>query len=148
MSPLPRKPQTILLADDEPYNLGWVAEFLESKGYRMEMVDTVDRALERLHAVQFRAVIADLGIPMISGYQALKGRDPLFAKYPGLMIADYARNHGHLDRQVIVYSVHDDALVAAVTARIGCTYLLKGRPRHFKDELEEVLAYDPLAKGK
>ena len=72
--------------------------------------------------------------------------DPVYEKYPGLTVADYARQRGHLGRQVIVYSVHDDDAVRAEVVRLGSTYLMKGRPRQFKRELEDVLSYDPLAQ--
>jgi len=46
----------------------------------------------------------------------------------------------------IVYSVHDDDAVKRETKRIRCTYLMKGRPRQFKEELKQVLSYDPLSE--
>jgi CheY-like chemotaxis protein len=146
MTTLPRKADTILVADDEPYNLQWVVEFLEDKDYKVSVVDNVDFAIRQLQEIQFRAVIADLSIPLLIPDSLLEGKDPLFQRYPGLLIAEYARNHGHLGRQVIVYSVHDDPMVHTVAKRIGCTYLMKGRPRQFKEELEDVLSYDPLAQ--
>jgi hypothetical protein len=72
-------------------------------------------------------------------------RDPLFQRYPGLLVADYARNHNHTGRQVVVYSVHDDPHVRELTDKLGVTYLLKGRPRILKGELKTVLSFDPLA---
>jgi CheY-like chemotaxis protein len=140
---------TILLADDEPYNLLWVAEFLESRGYKVVQAETVDAALSRLTETLFRAVVADLAIP-VSEKEGGKGPvDPVVARYPGLRVAEYARNQGHRGRQVIVYSVYDEPEVEALAAKMGYTYLLKGRPRQFKEELAEVLAYDPsLAAGQ
>ncbi|HEX2206150.1 MAG TPA: response regulator [Longimicrobium sp.] len=143
---LPRKKETILLADDEPFNLEWVTEYLESKGFTVEVVDHVDAALAQLRAARFRIVIADLSIPAREPNKLPQARDPLTQKYPGLVIAEYARNRGHLGRQVVVYSVHDDPLVQAFTQKIGCTYIHKGRPRQFKVELDEILKYDPLGK--
>ena len=145
MTELPRKADTILLADDEPYNLQWIQEYLATKTFQVTVVTNVDLAVAALQASRFRAVIADLSIPFRNPYQVLGHAEPLHTKYPGLVIAEYARTRGHLDRQVIVYSVHDDDLVRAYSARIGATYLLKGRPRQFKDELDSVLSYDPLS---
>ena len=48
MTALPRKTDTILLADDEPYNLQWVVEFLEDKDYKVSVVDNVDFAIRQL----------------------------------------------------------------------------------------------------
>jgi hypothetical protein len=54
-----------------------------------------------------------------------------------------ARNRGYRDRQVVIYSVHRDAAVAEEAARLGCTYILKGRPKEIINELKEVVSYDP-----
>jgi CheY-like chemotaxis protein len=141
---LPRLIRTVLMADDEPFNLEWVMEYLASKAYDVEVVDHVDAAIQRLQEVRFRCVIADLSIPVRQPNHLPGTTDALAVQYPGLTIAKYARTRGHLDRQVIVYSVHDDPLVEAFTRKIGCTYLHKGRPRQFKGELDEVLRFDPL----
>jgi hypothetical protein len=55
-------------------------------------------------------------------------------------------NHNHTGRQVVVYSVHDDVQVRDFSVRLGVTYLLKGRPRILKEEINDVLSFDPLAK--
>jgi DNA-binding response OmpR family regulator len=146
MSELPRKDGTILLADDEPYHLEWIEDFLGRKGYHVDVATSVDDALSRLQKARYRSVVADLSIPFRNPYPVLSRPEPIHERYPGLIIAEYARNRGHLGRQVIVYSVHDDPAVQAYSRRLGATYLLKGRPRRFKDELEDVLSYDPLAK--
>jgi CheY-like chemotaxis protein len=145
---LSRKEDTILLADDEPYNLQFIVDFLASLNYETVIADNVDKAILRMQEHRFRAVIADLSIPLLPPQSLLKDRDPLFQKYPGLLVADYARNHNHTGRQVIVYSVHDDAQVRELAGKLGLTYLLKGRPRIMKQEIKEVLSYDPLAKPK
>src|SRR5262245_22807918 len=143
MKDLPRKEDTILLVDDEPYHLGWVVEFLETLKYKTVVADNVDNGLLRLQEFRFRSIIADLSVPLLPPQSLLMGRDPLFQKYPGLLVADYARNHNHTGRQVIVYSVHDDPQVRDLSNRLGVTYLLKGRPRVFKEELKDLLSFDP-----
>jgi len=146
MSEPHRKEDTILIADDEPYNLQFILDFLELLEYKTVVADNVDNAIRRLQEFRFRAVVADLSIPLLPPQSLLTGRDPLFQKYPGLLVADYARNHNHTGRQVIVYSVHDDAQVRELAGRLGVTYLLKGRPRLLKEEIKDVLSFDPLAK--
>jgi CheY-like chemotaxis protein len=141
----PRLADTFLIADDEPYNLQWLIDYIEAIKYKVVVADTVDAALAELQRAQFRAVIADLSIPVLAQEVIFRGREPLFQSYPGLAIAESARSSGHLDRQVIVYSVYDDPLVRAYTAKIGCTYLRKGRPRQLKEEIDAVLSYDPLS---
>lgn len=147
MKELPRKADTILIADDEPYNLQFIMDYLESLKYKTVIADNVDEAILRLQESRYRAVIADLSIPILPPRSLLTDRAPLFEKYPGLLVADYARNHNHTDRQVLVYSVHDDMQVRELTKRLGIVYLLKGRPRILKDEIKDVLSYDPFAKS-
>lgn len=143
---VPRKADTILIADDEAYNIGFLPEFLEGLNYKTEVVENVDAALSCLQEARYRMVLADLSIPLLPPQSLLAGRDALYHKYPGLLIADFARNHNHTGRQVVLYSVHEDPHVRDFASRYGVTYLLKGRPRAIKEEIREVLAYDPLAK--
>lgn len=146
MSELPRKEKTILVADDEPYNLQWILDFLESLGYTTVVAENVDSAIRHLEEFRFRAVIADLSIPLSPPQSLLAGKDSIFEKYPGLLVADFARNHSHTGKQVIVYSVHDDTQVRELASRLGVTYLLKGRPRLLKDEIKDILSFDPFAR--
>jgi CheY-like chemotaxis protein len=55
----------LLFVDDEPENVRLVAEILgESLGLPVEVVDTVEQAVLRLHETPWRAVIMDLFIPL------------------------------------------------------------------------------------
>lgn len=147
LSSRPRRAKTILLADDEPYNLEWLVDYIESLGLKTHVCKNVDEAVQSIERETFRAVIADLGIPALDVATYITSQDPVIQRYPGLLIADRARNLGHTDRQVIVYSVYDDAAVSDAAKKLRCTYILKGRPRRFKEEITEILQYDPLAPG-
>lgn len=147
MNLLPLKSDTILLADDEPYNLQWVVDWLDSLKYKVVIAETVDAGIRFLETARFRTVIADLSIPLDSPQLTLDGKSPLYLTYPGLVLADFARNHDHTARQVLVYSVHDDLLVRAYSEKFGFTYLLKGRPRSLKQEIEAVLRLHDPRKG-
>ena len=51
---------------------------------------------------------------------------------------------------MIVYSVYDEPEVEALAAKMGYTYLLKGRPRQFKEwgiYPVRILQHDPLFEG-
>jgi CheY-like chemotaxis protein len=148
MKDQPRKEDTILIADDEPYHLQFIVDFLESLNYKTVVADNVDKAILRLQENRFRALIVDLSIPLLPPQSLLKDRDPLFQKYPGLLVADYARNHNHTGEQVVLYSVHDDVQVREVSDKLRVNYVLKGRPRILKEVIRDVLSYDPLAKPK
>ena len=140
------KNDTILIVEDEPIYADWLFDFIESIEYNYQHVKTVDEAIDVLANTRFRVVIVDLSVPCS---ETLRGtassKSATYSEYPGLFAADFARNHGHRGRQVIVYSVHEQASIKEVTNRLGCTYLAKGRPRSFKDELRNVLSYDPRA---
>lgn len=148
MTGIPRKEKTVLIADDELFNLQFVVDFLEAKSYLVEVAVNVDAAIAMLQKARYRMVLADLSIPLLPPHALLAGREPLFHKYPGLLIADYARNHNHTGRQVVIYSVHEDAQVRDFSKLYGTGYILKGRPRILKDEILDILSYDPLAKPK
>jgi hypothetical protein len=44
---------------------------------------------------------------------------------------------------VIIYCVHRDPAVTDEAKRLGCTYIIKGRPKEIKRELDDVVSYDP-----
>jgi CheY-like chemotaxis protein len=141
----PMDKESILLVDDEPLYMSWAAEYLQSKGYKIRTATSLSTALPILEASRFRVVIIDLSIPASEEWAApLASKGPAYTLYPGLLLADAARNLGHRGRQVILYSAHDDPAVAGERDKLQCTYLLKGSPRRFKEELDEVLSYDPL----
>ena len=141
---LTTKSDTILLMDDEPFNIQWLIDYLESKNYNVILTSNADSAIDEVSKEIYRATILDLNVPMPSDISPNIGnRRPIYQRYPGLYVAWYARNQGYRDRQVIIYSVHRDQEVSKEAEALGCTYILKGRPRELKSELTHVLSYDP-----
>ncbi len=135
---------TALILDDEPHLLSWLEEYLIAKGLRVRFATDVAGAIGLLESETFRVLVLDLNVPAPGDYQELlKSRGYLYVEYRGLYVAEYARTLGYRDRQVIVYSVHDVDAVRAITDKIGITYCVKGRPRSFKAEIDDVLSYDP-----
>lgn len=135
---------TIIVLDDELFNLEWLLDYLEAQGYDVLPAVNASEAIEIISREVYRALILDLNVPMMPGLAERAESDgAVYRKYPGLFVAKYARNKGYRDRQVIIYSVHRDADVAAEARRLGCTYILKGRPTELKSEISSVLAYDP-----
>jgi CheY-like chemotaxis protein len=138
-----------LIVDDEPFYLDWLVDFIHGlkiidKTFQTETVGTVRDALKALAANRYRAIIVDLNIPAEAEFaEDLKIRGALYQQFPGLCVAQVARDNNHTGRQVMVYSVHDNAEVGKELQRLQCTYLLKGRPRMFKFELRQVLAHEP-----
>lgn len=140
---------TILIMDDEPHILDWLVEYLESKKYKIRQVVDVAEAMHELENNKFRVVILDLNVPAPGEYkEKLKNLDSVFQEFRGLYVAQEARSKGHRSKQVIVYSVHDSPRVAEICEKIRVNYLIKGRPRQFKKELDEILNYDPTKAGQ
>ncbi|MBU6358184.1 MAG: response regulator [Rhodospirillales bacterium] len=139
-------PKVVIIVDDELHNMTWMVDYLESEELVVEVSSNANEALEAINGRVCRALIVDLNIPVLPPLEdAVSGKGPVYAQYPGLYIAQAARNIGYRDRQVIIYSVHKDPTVAEEARRLGCTYILKGRPREIKQELLAVLAFDPTA---
>ena len=135
---------TIVLMDDELYNITWLMEYLESKGYTVLPARDANEALTLIREEVYRCVIVDLNVPMFEPLINLVGKlGHVYQKYPGLFVAREARDLGYRNRQVIIYSVHRDVEVSDEADKLGCTYILKGRPREMKNELDDVLKYDP-----
>ena len=135
---------TIIILDDEMYNLTWLIDYLYSKKFSVVTSGTANDALSEIDKEIYRAAIIDLNVPLLSPeIEAAKNAGEVYAKFPGLYVAKRARNRGYRDRQVIIYSVHRDETVNEEAKKLGCTYILKGRPKEMKEEIEAVLSYDP-----
>ncbi|HNG59111.1 MAG TPA: response regulator [Cellvibrionaceae bacterium] len=134
----------VLIMDDEPHLLDWLEEYLESKEYEVHQVTNVQDAISKLDINIYRMVVLDLNVPASAEYlEKLKAKGDLYVEYRGLYVAEMARTKGHRGRQVVVYSVHDSDKASLVCNKIGVTYLVKGRPRQFKKELDDILSYAP-----
>ena len=135
---------TIVVVDDELHNMQWMFDYIESKGLKVVTASTVNAAQEAIDKEIYRAAIVDLNIPVEPRIDAsVRSLGETYARFPGLYLARHARNRGYRDRQIIVYSVHKDPAVAEEVRRLGCTYILKGRPRDVRDELDSVVSFDP-----
>lgn len=138
------KADTAIIVDDEPYNMIWMKEFLEAKGLRVLTATNVNEGIEIISKEIYRLLVIDLSIPVLPPFEALLGeRGGTYAQFPGLFVAEKARNLGYRGKQVVIYSVHNVGEVDQEAKKLGCTYILKGRPKMIKQELEDVLGYDP-----
>lgn len=142
----PRDEKTILVIDDEPHNQSWMQDFIEDLGYSAKLCINLNEAIEAIDGRNYRAAIIDLNIPALEPMDLeVRKKGDVYARFPGLFAARYARDKGYRNRQVIVYSVFQDVDVQKEVALLNCTYVIKGRPKAFKDELEDVLSFDPSA---
>ncbi len=127
----------VLLIDDEPEYLGWVIEYIESLGLRSEVAVNLKEALANLERKGYRLVLLDLNIPA-AGVAPTLARTPVAQKYPGIVVAQFCRNRSYDGGQVVAYSVHDDDAADAELTKLGCRYLLKGRPAELKRLIKEA----------
>lgn len=140
---------TLVVVDDEMQHLTWLLDYLYSKGFEILPVDNANDAIDQTTKEVYRALIIDLNIPILPPLeQAAASLGGVYVRYPGLFVARHARNSGYRDRQVVIYSVHKDPDVINEAKKLGCTYILKGRPREIMDELRQVLAFDPTDVGR
>jgi len=136
--------KTLVLVDDEMHHLTWLVDYFYSQGLEVLPIDNCNDAVEQISLEIYRALVIDLNIPLLPPLdKAAEALGAVYVRYPGLFVARQARNRGYRDRQVIIYSVHRDADVVKEAKALGCTYILKGRPKEIKEELEKVLAFDP-----
>jgi DNA-binding NtrC family response regulator len=135
---------TIVLVDDEIHHLTWLIDYLYSKNLAVLPVDNANDAVEQISSEIYRALVVDLNIPLRPPLdKAAEALGAVYVRYPGLFVARHARNSGYRDRQVVIYSVHRDKEVVEEATKLGCTYILKGRPKAIKEELAAVLSFDP-----
>jgi len=139
---------TIVLVDDELHNLVWLSDYLESQKIIVKVASNLNDAITILDKEIYRAFIVDLNIPALPPVDsAVSEMGAVYAKFPGLFAARHARNQGYRGRQVVIYSVHKDPEVAAEAQRLDCTYILKGRPKEIKAEIDNVISFDPTTEG-
>jgi len=135
----------ILLIDDEPFHIRWLAENLQDDGYDVEFARDVRSALEVISSgEEYRALIIDLNIPIFgSDMDKAQNLGQIYTIFPGLMVASEARNRGYRHRRVIIYSAHKESNVQAVADMLNVQYIIKGDTRQVMREIDAVLSYNP-----
>lgn len=132
--------KNILLLDDELTSMTWMLDYLYSLDFDVETARNANDGYDLASKQKFDAVIIDLNVPLTPPLSSIaESLDPVYLKFPGLLVAREARNKGHKGRQVIIYTVHREAEIKEISEKLGCTYIIKGRPIEIKDELERIL---------
>lgn len=136
--------EEVVIIDDEPANIIWLSDFLEDSGFKVSIRTDVNTGIEEISPKKARFAIIDLNVPVFPPLSAqVSEKGELYQQYPGLFVAWTARNIGYRDRQIVIYTVHRDSRVADESKKIGCTYIMKGRPRMLKDEISHIISFDP-----
>lgn len=135
---------TILLIDDEPYHIRWIAENLEDEGYEVIFKRDVHSALAAIRAEHFRLLLVDLNLPIYGADEQLAiNKGDIYRIFPGLVVASEARNAGYRAKQVALYSAHKEESVQAVAKTLGIEYIVKQDPQRVMREIQEILSFDP-----
>ncbi|MFN4009006.1 MAG: ATP-binding protein [Pannonibacter sp.] len=109
----PRRSLSLLLVEDNEINQQVAAAILQRAGHRCVVADTGGQALERVQDETFDAVLMDLQMPEMDGFEATrriralgaKGRMPIIALTANAMPEDVARSraagmNGHLAKPI------------------------------------------------
>jgi CheY-like chemotaxis protein len=68
----PLRDQRILVVDDEPDSRNLVARVLEQQGAQVKTADSANQALELARDWQPQAMVSDIGMPSMDGYQLMQ----------------------------------------------------------------------------
>lgn len=135
--------KAILLADDEPEHLDWLVDFLNAKGMATTVVTNVYDTIKAMNRMKYRAYFVDLNIPLGQWVPAMPQVGKTYDDYHGLYIAKLVRSQGISGRRVIIYSAHHNQSIVSEVKRLYCRYIVKGRPRELKQDIEELLLHEP-----
>ncbi len=86
--------RTLLIVDDEPQILAEMTEYFEGKHYRVEQAADGLEALDKVAANTPDAVITDLKMPRLDGFELIRR---LCAAHPNLPIVAVCGTYSHED---------------------------------------------------
>jgi CheY-like chemotaxis protein len=81
----------ILIVDDEPLNLKLVARTLVNAGYATTLASSGEEAMDCLAAEQFDAVVSDVLLPRMSGFELLQSLHVRFPHLPVILMTALAQ---------------------------------------------------------
>lgn len=137
----------MLVADDEPEHLIWLVDYLKAKGFRVTMTVNVKEAIEAIENIKFRAYFVDLNIPLGGWVPHPPPPSQTYDAYQGLYIIRAARTQGNAGARVIAYSAHYNEQITGDMKQLYCEYIVKGRVRELKAEIDQLLSHDPYASA-
>jgi CheY-like chemotaxis protein len=100
----------VLAVDDERDALTLVAEVLEAAGARVTSVSSAQLALAVLDNDAPDVIVADLGMPLMDGYQFIDGvrrhRNPRVRELPAAALTAYARSEDRMKALRAGFHIH------------------------------------------
>jgi DNA-binding NtrC family response regulator len=79
----------ILIVDDDPGQRSLLNSFLTGQGFSTVVVDSGEKALEKLKTQEFRMMISDVRMPGMSGLETLRQARLLHARLPVLLVTAF-----------------------------------------------------------
>lgn len=133
----------VLLVDDEPYSIEWIADFVENKGFEVVICQTFREAYDLVSQEEiFAASIIDMNIPILSEDEELIAKKgEVYKQYHGLFLAHELRDFGNDKNSVLIYTVHDDKNISSIAEKLSVQYFIKGKVRRIKEALTHQLNY-------
>lgn len=92
--------KSILVVDDEEAHLMWSTEILERNGYRVEVANSAEKALDMLDGVEFDLIISDLVMPGMSGIDFVRKVAETKSNQKAIIMT------GHGDVDTFIESIH------------------------------------------
>lgn len=114
-------PLRVLVVDDDPDALDMLGEFLQRSGYDVRLAAEPNTGLIEVVDFQPDAVIIDIGLPMMDGYE-LAGRIRAFAQCALIALSGYSAETAPAATAVTSFDAHllkpvnFDALVQTIEA--------------------------------
>jgi CheY-like chemotaxis protein len=139
--PKGRDASTVLLADDEPEHLDWLVDYLRVKGCATVVATNVREAIAAVERQSFRAYLIDLNIPLGGWSPTIPLPSITYTDYNGLYILKLVRSQGNRGTHVIAYSAHQNDQIVSEIKRLYCRYIVKGRPRELKQQIDDLLSF-------
>jgi len=119
----------VLAVDDEPDALTLITEILESAGAKVVVAHSATEALGAIQLAYPDALIADLGMPRIDGFQLIarirQSSDPTIQRLPAAALTAYARSEDRAKAIRSGFQIHlakpidPSALLAAIARLVG-----------------------------
>lgn len=125
-------PNKILVIDDLPDSLDWVARLFAAKGIELDYAKNLESAEIAIKTKAHIFYVIDLDIPYTTFSKSeMLAKGEIFEKYPGLMAAHIARNISIPAKNICLFSSWNNDHALAECRLLEIDYYLKTRPAAF-----------------